>query len=71
MNDEAGNAEFASITSVVEVERDVNVNTLSTNLTCQDVKIFLRVVTTEKGTLSKGVTEKDTRTGLGSSLWEE
>ena len=33
MNDEGGNAEFASITSVVEVERDVNVNTLSTNLT--------------------------------------
>ena len=33
MNDEVGNVEFVSITSVVEVERDANVNTLSTNLT--------------------------------------
>ena len=33
VNDEEGNAEFVSITDVSEVERDVNVNTFSTNLT--------------------------------------
>ena len=32
MNDEAGSAEFVSITGVVEVERDANENTFSTNL---------------------------------------
>ena len=33
VNDEVENAEFVSITDVVEVERDVNINTFSTNLT--------------------------------------
>ena len=33
VNNEVENVEFVSITDVVEVERDVNINTFSTNLT--------------------------------------
>ena len=33
--------------------------------------LFESGVKTEEGILSKGVAEKDTRTSLGSSLWEE
>ena len=43
MNNEGGSAESISITGVVEVERDANRNTFSTNLTGQDTKILLRV----------------------------
>ena len=33
MNDEEGSVEFVSVISVVEVERDMNENIFSTNLT--------------------------------------
>ena len=41
MNDQVGSIESMSITNVAEVDRDVNVNTFSTNLTLWDTKIFL------------------------------
>ena len=43
MNDQAGSADFVSITGVAEVYRDANKKTFSMNLTLQDTKIFLRV----------------------------
>ena len=66
MNNGAGSAESVSIIGVVEVERDANGNTFSTNLNDETQRIFFEgKVKIEKGTLIEIVTEKDRRIGFG------
>ena len=71
-NNETGSAEVVSITGVVEVERDANVNTFFTNLTRRDIRIgfgieFVGRIGTQPG---KTQTIEDTEFGWVRSFVE-